>query len=74
MSKNFKLSSKSDMRRFISELEQEIHSSAEKEILSREYEVECPDCHNKISIKPGKSFCPICQSEIEFNLDIKYEK
>lgn len=74
MSKNYKLSSKSDVKHFISDLKQEIYSLAEEEVLSCEYEVECPDCHSEISIKPGKSLCPVCQSEIELNLDIKYGK
>ncbi len=74
MSKNYKLSSKSDMNRFMKDLKQQIYSNAEQEVLSRTYDVECPDCHNQISIKPGKSICPICHNEIDFKLDIKYKK
>lgn len=73
MTKKYNLSSKSDMRRFAKDLEKQVYSNAEQQILSRTYEVECPDCHSKISIKPGKSFCPVCHNEIDFNLNIKYE-
>jgi len=72
--KNYKLSSKSDMNRFMKDLKKQIYSDAEREVLSRTYDVECPDCHSQISIKPGKSICPICHNEIDFKLDIKYEK
>lgn len=42
MPKKFNLSSKSDMKRFMKELEKQVYSNAEKEVLSRKYEVECP--------------------------------
>jgi len=73
MTKKYSLSSKSDMNRFAKDLEKQVYSYAEQQILSRTYDVECPDCHSKISIKPGKSRCPICHNEIDFNLNIKYE-
>ena len=73
MAKKYNLSSKSDMKHFMKALEQQVYSNAEKEIYSRTYDVECPDCHSKISIKPGKSHCLICHNEIDFNLNIKYE-
>lgn len=70
---SYKLNSKSDMNRFMKDLEKQVHQNAEKQILSRTYDVECPDCHNKLSIKPGKNICPFCHNEIDFNLNIKYE-
>lgn len=73
MSRNYDLTN-SGMKRFAADLEKQLKSAAEQEILSRTYDVECPDCHSKISIKPGKSICPICHNEIDFELNIKYTK
>ncbi len=74
MAKKYNLNSKSDMRHFMEDLKNKVYSNAEQEIYSRKYDVECPDCHAHISIKPGKSICPVCHNEIDFQLDIKCEK
>lgn len=73
MTKKYNLGSNSDMKRLMKDLEKEVHSKAEQEIYSRTYDIECPECHNKISVKPGKSLCPICHNEVELNLNIKYK-
>ena len=69
--KNYRLDDKSDMERYFKDLKKQIYSDAEQQILSQNYDVECPACHSIISIKPGKSFCPICNEEIDFKIDIK---
>ena len=70
--KKYNLNSKADMNRYFRDLKNQIYSHAEQSLLSREYDVECPKCHNLIKIKPGKSFCPICFEDITFDLDIKF--
>lgn len=73
MAKKFNISKKSDMKRFKKALYEEFYSmveQAEQELLSKKYEVKCPACHCKLSIKPGKTRCPICDEEIDFILEI----
>lgn len=71
MKKNYNLNSKSDMKRYLKDLKKQVYSTVEKEALSQEYEVECPSCHNKISVRSGKNYCPVCNEEINFSLNIK---
>lgn len=73
MSKKYNLGSNSDMRRFMKDLEKQIYSNAEQQIYSQTYAVDCPHCHNKVSVKPGSSLCPFCRNQIKLNLNIKYE-
>ena len=62
------------MKRFTKELEKQIRSNAEKEALSRKYDIECPSCHALFQAKPGKGHCPVCNKAINFQLDVTYEE
>jgi Zn finger protein HypA/HybF involved in hydrogenase expression len=73
MAKKYNLSSKSDMNRFMKDLEQQVKSNAEQQIMARNYDVECPHCHSKISTRPGAGTCPVCHNTINLDLNIKYK-
>ena len=71
MSKKYDLSKKSDMARFIKDLESVAIQKATEAAMEREYSVTCPHCSEKVSIAPGRHPCPQCHSEINLTLDIK---
>ena len=73
MGKNYNINSKSDMKRFMKDLEKQVYSNAEQQLYSQNYDVECPHCHSKVSVPAGKSICPICRNTIELNLNITYK-
>lgn len=70
MKKTYNLGNPSDMRKYAKDLEATVMELAHKEIMSRKYDVICPNCKKEVSVKPGKSACPICREEIDLQLDI----
>ncbi|MBR6029177.1 MAG: hypothetical protein IKP40_08795 [Clostridia bacterium] len=67
MGKKLDLSSKSDMKRFAKELEKAAVKEAEKQIRRNGIEVECPNCHAKVTVKPDDP-CPSCGTLIRFDV------
>ncbi len=57
---NYKLNSKSDMRRFAKDLEKAIM----KDIQSQKFDFTCPHCNHKIKVKTGKNKCQYCHNFI----------
>lgn len=72
MSKTYKLNSKSNMKKFETDLMNDILSKAEADLYQRSYDIKCPNCNAPISAKPGRNFCSICGEEINLNLDISF--
>jgi hypothetical protein len=67
MAKKYKLTSKSDMRRFQKDMEKQLFDS----IANRLYDVQCPHCQRNVRVKPGLSPCPMCREEIDLHINIK---
>lgn len=59
MSKKYNISSSSDMKRFMKDLEKTVLHEADKQIRKNGLEIECPNCHAAVRIKPGE-VCPSC--------------
>lgn len=72
--KKYNLSSKSDMKRFERDMKKKVQSIAEEKVRSRYYEVECKNCHSKISAHAGYNQCPVCHHTFSLNLDIAFSK
>lgn len=64
--KKLDLSSKSDMKRFAKELEKAAVQEVEKQIRRKGIEVECPNCHAKVTVKHDEA-CPSCGTLIRFD-------
>lgn len=61
MSKNYDLSSKSDMNKFISDLKKDIIETGKKTAEKDGIETTCTNCGASITIYPGKKTkCPKC--------------
>lgn len=74
MTKKYNLGKKSDMKRFERDILKKVTSIAEQNVLSRDYEVECPHCHNKVSVPNGFSYCPKCHGAINTNVNITWRQ
>lgn len=72
MSKNYNLSSSSDMRRFKADLEKQVLDKARGAVTKKTYQVICPACKTVIQTTPGKHICPRCGKEIDLKLNIKF--
>lgn len=59
MSRKCNISSNSDMKRFMKDLEEKALREAEKQIRQKGLEIECPNCHAAVRMKPGEA-CPSC--------------
>lgn len=70
--KNYNLKNKSDMRRLQRDLEAKAKNIAENAARSRSYGVECPHCHQSVSISPESPVCPKCRKLIRVKLNITY--
>lgn len=55
------------MKRFEKELEKAAMKEAEKQIRRKGIEVECPNCHAKVIVKPDEP-CPSCGTLIRFDI------
>lgn len=72
MPKKYDINKKSDLKRFERDLKKKTASIIEQNLYSRNYDVECPHCHSKISVPSGFSKCPICYNDINLNLNISW--
>ena len=70
MAKKYDLSKKSDLRRFKKESMKNLQDSIVTQVLDRAYDVECPHCKAKISVRPGHGLCVACGGEINLELNI----
>ncbi len=55
------------------DLTKQIHSKVEQELHSRSYEIECSNCHHKISVKSNTTHCPLCGKSIKVKLKINWK-
>lgn len=67
MSKNYDLSKKSDMRRFMKDLEKEAFEIGKESISKNGLDIECPHCGKEIHAPLGLSTCPKCGGEINLS-------
>ncbi|GAK30401.1 hypothetical protein WOSG25_021980 [Weissella oryzae SG25] len=72
MAKNFKISSKSDMRKFGKQLESDVKKLAKDSLSSQLFDVTCPHCEASVSVPEGRSNCPQCGEPIKLNLDFQF--
>lgn len=72
MKKSYNISSKSDMRRFKRDLEQQFKNNARQAVFKRKYIVTCPHCKNRVPVYPGKSHCPLCSQMINLKLNVHF--
>lgn len=70
MAKKYNLGSKSDMRKFERDLEKSMIDIAKDYAKKGNFDIECPDCGEKISVPVGESQCPKCGKII--NLCFEY--
>ena len=70
MPRKYNISSKSDMRRLIRDMQKDVKKAVAKEARSTSYTVNCPHCLKKIKLKPGQNHCPYCQNFIRLNIQL----
>lgn len=70
--KQYKLSSKSDMKRFERDILKKAKSIAENEMRSKNIEVECKNCKRKIYAHYKYNRCPLCGFTFILNNDITF--
>lgn len=68
----FNLGKSSDLNKFIRSVENDVKGIARKEVIRRNYDIECPHCHKRINVPVGKSACPECGEEIDLKLNINF--
>ena len=59
MPKKYDITKQSDMKKLEEELKREGLKQAKKAIRQKGIEIECPNCHKTVRIKPGGK-CPSC--------------
>lgn len=69
MGKKYDLSHSSDMNRFLNDLNNSVVSMAHSAAYNMNYDIECPHCHNHFQASAGINFCPICQKQVDVNLN-----
>ena len=72
MGKEYNLGSTSDMKRFTKDMTNKAMELARESVKKRSFEVECPQCHSKITIPAGPSSCPFCRQAINLDLEINF--
>lgn len=72
MTNKYNLGSKSDMRKFEKNLKEAMLDKTKEIAIDRKYDIKCPGCGDEISVPVGKSSCPNCSSEIDFNLKFDF--
>lgn len=72
MAKKYNLGSSSDMKRFQRDITNAAENMVRKAANDMEIEVECPNCHTRISAHSGMNFCPVCRQQIDVDLDIHF--
>jgi len=70
MAKKYDLSKKSGLRRFERDSIKTLQDNIAAQVFDRTYDVECPHCKAKISVRPGHSLCIGCGGEINLELNI----
>lgn len=64
MGKTYDLGSKSDMNKFMKDLESEVMKEAKSTINTSTHQIECPACNRNISVRVGKNTCRFCGQKI----------
>lgn len=65
----YDLSNLPNSRKIKEDLENAILDAAKEQISGREFEIECPKCGKKISVKKGINTCPYCENQIDVKLN-----
>nr|DAV20440.1 MAG TPA: ribosome, girodazole, girolline, antibiotic complex, 50S [Caudoviricetes sp.] len=68
----YKAGNKSDMERFKRDLKNTLMKKTKQVALNKEYDIDCPFCHQTITISAGKHLCPKCHQEITLELDFNF--
>lgn len=68
MANKYDIGKRSEIDRLFKDIQESIKEQAEEIIANKAFDVTCPHCKNKISVKPGKSLCPVCQKEIRLTI------
>lgn len=72
MAKNYDISKKSDMDRFMKDLNKTIMDNARDQVTNLRYNVKCPHCGGTVSQLPGFHPCALCREMIDLKLDINF--
>jgi len=70
MPRRYNLASKSDMRRWARDLEKDLTSLAQKQVLKMKHNIPCPHCVREISVSSGWNVCPYCANGVDLQLQI----
>jgi hypothetical protein len=70
MTKNYDISSKSDMRRLTRDIESQVKRTARDSLLANGTDTSCPHCGGTFHAQQGTCFCPHCRKTIEVNFDL----
>ena len=68
MAKKYNLGSKSDMRKFIKDLEGAVSADLKSQAMKSSYDVVCPECGRAFQATPDNNTCPNCREVVEFKL------
>ena len=60
------------MNNFFKDLEKDIISNAKEQLSKEDYEIDCPNCNNSITVTNGMNKCSFCNEEINFNLKFDF--
>lgn len=74
MGKTYNMNSKSDMRKFMKDLESSVVKDIKDQMASISYDYTCPNCNHAISVRVGNNTCSYCGQEILVNLPEKILK
>jgi len=72
MAKKYDLGSKSDMKKFMRDLNTQVINDANKQLQKRENYIACPNCKVPIAVSIGTNICPFCKHKIENELRIDF--
>lgn len=73
MSKTYNLGNPSDMKRLSRDLEQKAMNIARDKVSTMNFDHKCPHCGSSIQVHSGLNFCPVCQKQINVDLNINFE-
>ena len=54
-------------------IENKVKQAATDKVMRGVYQVECPHCHAKINVMPGKCYFPVCRNPVELTMNVNFK-
>ncbi|WP_143758275.1 hypothetical protein [[Collinsella] massiliensis] len=69
MTRKYDITKKSDMKRFMRDIERDMKRSVKRQLPQAGVNIACPHCDNTVHVKAGRNICPFCGNAIVTSFD-----